>query len=311
MASVSLFPRQIASLRRGEAGQAAILMIVTVAAILSLVFATIYVSHLGGEKVAAANAVDAVALSAATWEARCLNVIAGLNDGIFQCLRAIRWTCVIWASLAVSALFGGFPAFAAYSREAPRVIRSYWKCAQQFADWAEKVKRATPYLVLAETAALSKTLKVAGILHPFDPRGPHDGRNTLELHLKHGPPIDLADALGPIVKIRNSIRKMKWAKKVAGRVVSAIDSALRSIAGPGGQTIRMLVPEDDFTLRQKVRFTGSRAADPLPLPYLDRTRRESFIHEAHAEPYGGDTARMTWKSRLTDERGKHESDPSE
>jgi hypothetical protein len=311
MTSVSLFPRQIASLRRGKTGQAAILLIVTVAAILSLLFATIYVSHLGGEKVAAANAVDAVALSAATWEARCLNVIAGLNDGILQCLRAIRWTCVIWASLAVSALLGGFPAFVSYSREAPRIIRAYWNCARQLADWAEKVKRAAPYLVLAETAALSKTLKVAGILHPFDPRGPHKGKDTLELHLKHGPPIGLAEVLGPIVKIRNSIKKMKWARKVAGRVASVIDSALRSIAGLGGQTIRMLVPEDDFPLRQKVRFTGSRAADPLPIPYLGRTRRERFFHEAHAEPYGGDTARMTWKSRLIDEGGMHESYPSQ
>jgi hypothetical protein len=311
MASVSLFPRQIASLRRGEAGQAALLLIVSVAAILSLLFATIHVSHLGGEKVAAANAVDAIVLSAATWEARCLNVIAALNDGILQCLRAIRWTCVIWASLAVSALFGGFPAFAAYSREAPRIIRSYWKCARQLADWAEKVKRAAPYLVLAETAALSKTLNVAGILHPFDPRGPHDGRDTLELHLTFGPPLDLAEALGPIARIRNAIKKMKWAKKVAGRVVSVIDAALRSIAGPGGQSIRLLVPEDDFPVRQKVRFTGSRVADPLPIPYLNWARKERFFHEAHAEPYGGDTTRMTWKSRLIDQGGTNENDSSE
>ena len=33
-------------------------------------------------KVASANSTDAVALSAATWEARGLNIIAALNDGI-------------------------------------------------------------------------------------------------------------------------------------------------------------------------------------------------------------------------------------
>src|SRR4030065_150920 len=98
--------------RRGAYGQAALLLLPTLTAILSVVFAAVYVAHLGVEKIASANAVDAIALSAATWEARGLNLIAAFNDGIQQCFRLIRWTWVFWAAMAIAACTGvGLPAF--------------------------------------------------------------------------------------------------------------------------------------------------------------------------------------------------------
>lgn len=301
MSMISYFTRQIWHLRRGNTGQAAILFLTTVSAILVLVFSTIFTVHLGTEKITSSNAVDAIALSAATWEARGLNLVAALNDGILQCVRAIRAICVVWASLAIAAVLGaGMSAFAAYSRRAPGMIRSYWNLAKQFEEWAVKVKSLTPYLVLAETASLSGKLKVTGMLSPADPRGPHDGENTLELHLKPGPPISLADALNPISGIPAKIAKWKWAKSVVRAVTAVIDSALRSILRAAGGPIRMLEPEEDFSRRQKVRFSGFRSFSPLPIPYLDRNKPDRFFMESFAEPYGGGIAEMSWKSRLTD-----------
>src|SRR5512143_1171332 len=110
MTMISIFTRRIILLRNGYAGQATLLLLVVVTAILSLVYATVYISHLGAAKVASSNASDAIVLSAATWEARGLNMIAALNDGILQCFRVIRWTCVVWAALAVAACSGaGMP----------------------------------------------------------------------------------------------------------------------------------------------------------------------------------------------------------
>src|SRR3989304_4001083 len=78
---ISIFTRQALRVRQGAYGQAVVLLLTTLTAVLSVIFAAVYVAHLGGEKIASANAVDAIALSAATWEARGLNMIAGLNDG--------------------------------------------------------------------------------------------------------------------------------------------------------------------------------------------------------------------------------------
>ena len=302
---ISFYTRQIGHLRRGNAGQAAILFLTTVSAILVLVFSAIYTAHLGAEKVASSNAVDAIALSAATWEARGLNLIASLNDGILQCFRAIRSICVVWAALAVAACLGaGMPAFTAYSQRAPGLIRSYWNCAKQLEEWASKVKSITPYLVLAETASLSWKLKVTGMLTPVDPRGPHDGENTLELHLKYGPPLSLSDALSPITGIPATIAKWKWAKDIVRAVTTVIDAAIRSLLGVGGAPIRMLEPEEDFPRRQKVRYAGYKTSPPLPIPYINRNDTHGFLAESFAEPYGGGIADMTWRSRLSEKPEK-------
>lgn len=305
MSMISFYTRQIGHLRRNDFGQAAVLFLTTISAILVLVFAVVYTSHLGSEKVASSNAVDAIALSAATWEARGLNLIAALNDGILQCMRAIRLICTVWASLAIAAVLGaGMPAFIAYSQRAPGMIRSYWNTAKQLEKWAEKVKAVTPSLVLAETASLSSKLKVTGALIPFNPKGPHDGDNTLELHLKPGPPIHLADAMSPITAVPGRIGKWKWASKLVRAVTSVIDPAIRSILGAGGAPIRMLEPEDDFTSRQKVRFTGFKSVSPLPIPYLNMSGKNRFPSDSFAEPYGGGTALMSWKSRITEKPEK-------
>jgi len=297
---LSMFPRQALYLRQGTYGQAAVLLLTTLTAILSVVFMAVYLSHLGTEKVASANAVDAIVLSAATWEARGLNMIAALNNGIEQCFRLIRWTSVLWAAMAVAALTGfGLSAFLNYSKKAARVIRSSWNTARQFAKWAEKIKDAIPYFVLAETVRLSRELQVTGILYPFDPMGPHDHERTLELHLTRSPPLTLADAISPISNVKRKIRKWKWAKKIAGRIVGIIDSALQSLLGTTPGPIHMLVPETDLPVRQKVRFTGFKAVSSLPVPFFPPASRNRFLFETSAEPYGGSATEMSWRSRFT------------
>jgi hypothetical protein len=297
---ISMFPRQTLYLRQGAYGQAAVLLLTVLTAILSVAFMTVYISHLGAEKVASSNAVDSIALSAATWEARGLNMIAALNEGIEQCFRLIRWTAVLWAVMAISALTGiGLSAFLKYSRQAARVIRSSWNTARRFAEWAERIKEAIPYFVLAETVRLSRKLQVNGVLYPFDPKGPHDHERTLELHLTRSAPLTLADAISPINNVKQKIRKWKWAKKIAGKVVGIIDSSLRSILGATPGPIYMLVPEIDLPVRQKVRFTGFKKVSSIPVIYFPPASKNRFLFETSAEPYGGSATEMSWRSRFT------------
>ena len=232
-----------------------------------------------------------------SWEARGLNLIAALNDGVLQCLRVIHAICVVWAGMAALACTGyGIPAFVAYSKYARRLVQSYWRCARQLADWSRTVKKMTPGLVLAETASLAKMLKVAGILAPCNPAGGHDAENTLELHLKEGAPVRVLDAMGPIAQLRKRLGGGKW----SGTVASVIDSVIRAVVGAGGESIRLLEPEEDFARRQRVRFSGVYSAAPIPVSFLPWARRERFPEVSSAEPYGGEAAVMTWRSRLVD-----------
>lgn len=298
---IAMFAKQSLAIRQGEYGQAAILLLTTITAILSVVFLAAYVAHLGAEKVATANAIDAIALSAATWEARALNMIAALNDGILQCFRLIRWTAALWAAMAVAALTGvGLSAFLDYSKRAARIIRSAWKTARNLAMWAEKIKEAVPYLILTETSRLSRERGVTGGLYPFDPRGPHDHKRTLELHVIKGPPLTLSDALMPIQRVKQKIGKWKWARKIGRKITGIIDSVLRAALGTDPAPIYMLVPEEDLTRRQKVRFGGIRTVSSVPVPFFPPPSGNRFFMESAAEVYGGSATEMSWGSRFTE-----------
>jgi hypothetical protein len=301
---IGYFSRQAVQIRAGNRGQATALFLIVAATLLVVVLASIRLHHVAVARVTTADSVDAIALSAATWEARCLNLIAALNDGAIQCFRAIRWTCVVWAALAVAAAFGyGAPAFAAYTRKARRLIAGYWDTAHLLVSWSEKIRKAAPYLVLGEIATLSKQRNVAGILFPLNPAGPHDGKNTLELHLAPGPPISLPDAIAPISGVLNRLKKIRILKSAMKWVIAVLDAALRGIVATSKGPIRMLEPEKDFPDRQFVRFEGVHTVPDLPIPFLDEQGKRRVFEEATAQPYGGGPAEMTWRSRLA-ERGK-------
>jgi hypothetical protein len=301
---IGFFSRQAVRVRGGNRGQGTALFLVVAATLLVVTFASIRLHHVAVARVTTADSVDAIALSAATWEARCLNLIAALNDGAIQCFRVIRWTCAVWAALAIVAAFGvGAPAFAEYTREARKLIAGYWDTAHLLVSWSEKIRKAAPYLVLGEVAALSKQRNVAGILFPLNPRGPHDGKNTLELHLAPGAPIFLTDAIAPISGVLNRLKRIRFLKSAAKSVIALLDTALRGILGSSKGPIRMLEPEKDFPERQFVRFEGIHTVPDLPIPFLDEKGKRRVFEEATAQPYGGGRAEMTWRSRLT-ERGK-------
>jgi len=297
---IGYFSRQAVQLRAGNRGQATALFLVVAATLLVVTFASIRLHHVAVARVTTANSVDEIALSAATWEARCLNLIAALNDGAIQCFRVIRWICVLWAALAVAAAFGvGAPAFAEYTREARRLISGYWNTAHLLVSWSEKIRKTAPYLVLGEVAVLSNRRNVAGILFPMNPRGPHDGKNTLELHLAPGAPISLTDAIAPISGVLNRLKKIRFLKSATKVVIALLDTALRGIVGTDKGPIRMLEPEKDFPDRQFVRFEGFHTVPVLPIPFLDEQGKRRVLEEATAQPYGGGSAEMTWRSRLT------------
>jgi len=302
---IGYFSRQAVQLRAGNRGQATALFLVVVATLLVVVFASIRLHHVAVARVATADSIDAIALSAATWEARCLNLIAALNDGVLQCFRVIRSTCVVWAALAVAAAFGyGLPAFAMYTKYARKLISGYWDTAHLLVSWSEKIRKAAPYLVLGEVAALSKQRNVAGILFPLNPAGPHDGKNTLELHVAPGQPIYLIDAIAPISSALKWLKSLRILETALATVISLLDAAIRAIVGTDKGPIRMLEPEKDLPERQFVRFEGIHTVPDLPIPFLDEQGKRRVIEQATAQPYGGGTSEMTWRSRLTERRKK-------
>ena len=297
---IRYFSHQALCIRNGKNGQAIVLFLVVVCTVMTMLFVSIVARNVAASRVACANAIDAIALNAATWEARCLNIIAALNDGISKCMDIILWTCIVWAALAIAAAFGvGAAAFAEYTRYARELISDCWKTAHMLASWSEEIRDLAPYLVLGETIALSSKLGVVGVLQPFNPSGPHDGENTLELHLEYGPPINLTDAFEPIFSALERLNRVRKPDGTLKAIKKTLNNAINLILGGNNKPIHMLIPEKDFSKRQFVYFAGSRKIQQLPIPFLGNTETERIFDQAQAEPYGGGSESMTWKSRLT------------
>jgi len=110
--------------------------------------------------------------------------------------------------------------------------------------------------------------------------------------------------MAPISSALRRIRKIRFLKGAAKKVASILDRSLDGLLGSRKGPIRLLVPEKDFPLRQFVRFAGSQAAPRLHIPLLGRKEAERVFARAQAEPYGGGSAGMTWKSRLTEWEAK-------
>ena len=297
---IRYFSHQALHVRNRKSGQAMPLFLVVICTVMTLLFVSIVVHNMAASRVACANAIDAIALNAATWEARCLNVIAALNDGISQCMNIILWICATWAVMAGLAAFGvGVPVFNAYTKYAREFISNCWNTAHMLASWSERIRDMAPYLVLGETIALAKKLGVEGILYPLNPRGTHDGTNTLELHLEYGPPINLINAFDPIFSTLSRLDKVRRPDGTLKAIKNVLNSTLNLILGGNNKPIRKLILEKDFPKRQFVRFVGSQQVQPLPIPFLENNETERIFDQAQAEPYDGDSESMTWKSRLT------------
>jgi hypothetical protein len=99
------------------------------------------------------------------------------------------------------------------------------------------------------------------------------------------------------------LKRIRVLRSAMKTVIALLDSALRGIVGTGKGPIRMLEPETDFPDRQFVRFEGIHTVPDLPIPFLGERGKRRVLEEATAHPYGGGSAEMTWRSRLT-ERGK-------
>ncbi len=79
--------------------------------------------------------------------------------------------------------------------------------------------------------------------------------------------------------------------------MQSVQSAVRSILDAGPVSVRLLVPEKDFSDRQSIRFSGFKTVYPPSIPFIGKGSKESIYSAASSEPYGGGPAEMSWKSR--------------
>ncbi len=222
--------QRIHSARRGSSGQALVFTLLTVFVLLAFIAMTVNLSELMFHKTRMQSAADAAALSAAVWQARCLNLIAVLNIGITAAMATIVMMIVLIA-LSKGALIPTL---------SPKIARLY-RVARKMGRVQDTIKAVCPLLVEAETYRIARKNEALGAL-ALAPSS-----QLLPALLIHRPGV------------RNFNPSRSWRVKRDGKRVTKHYSG-RDAAG----NTRLPVPymrDDDFESRQYVLSIAVRLSD--------------------------------------------------
>ncbi len=149
--------------RQGEHGQAVVFVVITLVTLIVFVAAAVNVGRDLSYKMELQNTADSAAMAGAVWEARGLNLIAGLNQGIVLCVEliviivsaiALLTVCAgtLWWAGVGEACTGVLPLVLNYANEA---IPRLWNTAKEMSKLEAQIAKIFPVIVPVAVAAAS------------------------------------------------------------------------------------------------------------------------------------------------------------
>ncbi len=170
------------SLGGDRGGQATIFAALVLFVLVCVLALTLDVGSLVHRRITLQNAADASALSGAAWEAKGLNLIASLNQGIAT-MFGIMTAYVVVAGISAYVM----PALGSeLIKCAPDVLITLYTIAGEMAKLEKKIAALTPYLTEAEALRIANANdpRVVALPYPFIPGDPHEDGSRLGLHVR-------------------------------------------------------------------------------------------------------------------------------
>jgi len=250
---------------------------------------------------------DAIALSVSTAEARGMNTIAFLNEGMFTAVGHIRTILVAWGASIGVALSGHIAPFLRLTRNAPGTIRKLWAEGVALSKTARKIRKAYPGILYGYSLSLLGYYGVKGVVYQHGVKEKEGRTRHLSLEMEDGKPIDL---LSIAREARRSVRVKKprnpFKRHLFKFVMRAFTHALEKALRLKGKIIPQIV-KDSSVSGETVIFLGTHGKrNPyfrafFPYRYRNVTRGTALVT-------GGTFRRATWTSRLVPFREKNQKD---
>ncbi|UCD84713.1 MAG: Tad domain-containing protein [Deltaproteobacteria bacterium] len=162
---LKIFTRQIQRLGKDEGGQSIVFVAIVLIVLVCFLAVTINVGSQVSRKIRLQNAADAAALSGATWEARGLNIIAELNEGIMGTILVmiayVVLTGVLWF---VPGLQG---TAATLTCNAPNQLNRFYNVACRLAYLEKKIANFFPVVAEFEVLRIANANGVRIVALPF------------------------------------------------------------------------------------------------------------------------------------------------
>ncbi len=228
---------------KNEQGQALVFVVITLVTLIVFIASVANVGRELSYKMDLQNTADSASIAGAVWEARGLNLIAGLNQGIVLAVEliiiivaaiAILGVCsatLWWAGLG-EACASALPLVLNYANKA---IKRLWKTAVEMSRLEEKIAKIFPYAVPAaiELAAGANENSPVAIPYPYQPSEkipPPLEQQAISLNVEKGSFKDLIDAI--MEEISKTIDKIfPLLSQALGLLGKAIDPGSISSSG--------------------------------------------------------------------------------
>lgn len=237
-----------------ESGQALLISALLLLTLSAFVVTTLEIPKFVNKKIKLQTAADAASYSAAIWQARMLNAIALMNDGI-----AVAYS-------AIAAATGAMIADPTKIPQMLKIIKRSWKTIKNLSDAQEKLLKSAPIIVLSEVNRVAKANGADMVLTWSDHDSPIPQLNLKRLKGKRSPLIRKggSEHLG-VVAVKNSQQRMpliqRLLKRDFDRKIIAISQA-HVIPDPSG----------NFDM-----FKANFDAELEPVKMFDRLLRKAGI----------------------------------
>ena len=192
----------------GEQGQAIVFVVITLVTLLIFIAAVANVGRELSYKMDMQNTADSASIAGTVWEARGLNLIAGLNQGIVLTVEliiiivaaiAILGVCsaTLWWAGIGEACATALPVVLNFANNA---IRRLWNTAVEMSKLEEKIAKNFPYMVpvaveLASGANQNSPISIPYPYQPSDSVPPPLTPQSISLNVEKGNFQDLISAI--------------------------------------------------------------------------------------------------------------------
>ncbi len=192
----------------GEQGQAIVFVVITLVTLLIFIAAVANVGRELSYKMDMQNTADSASMAGTVWEARGLNLIAGLNQGIVLTVELI---IIIVAAIAILAVCSATLWWAGIGEAcatalpvvlnfANNAIRRLWNTAVEMSKLEEKIAKNFPYMVpvaveLASGANQNSPISIPYPYQPSDSVPPPLTPQSISLNVEKGNFQDMISAI--------------------------------------------------------------------------------------------------------------------
>jgi len=279
--------------------------------LLSFISFSIYFGTANYHKIKLQNIADASAYSGGASQAKVLNSVSVLNEGIVFINGLITKIVIIWTALRACALLCVFGAGCAclkalqyFEKYARPTLKRLKNLSWSMADLQDQIIEFGKYFVISEVYRIAKENGAKwAIPFPYNPLGNSKSSSTFNFHLRRADRRDIGSSKNKkndkILYATGKALITCSPKKSETERSYTVCREVSSLLTGGHKLPNPLVLDEDFDKKQKIAVIVSSKPLKTTKGFIDYLKKDTrFYSISQAKPFGPGIFEMKWKAKL-------------